>query len=57
MYWQVGIIGLACCLLGIYLFVKNVFEENKSIFNAIMFMILGVFLISWATAIYYGWVQ
>lgn len=57
MYWQVGIIGLLCCLLGIYLFVKNAFEENKSVFNAIMFMILGVFLITWATAIFYGWVK
>lgn len=57
MYWQVGLIGLTCCLLGIYLFVKNAFEEGKRVFNAIMFLILGVFLVSYATAMYYGWVR
>lgn len=57
MFWQVGIIGLVCCLIGIYLFVKNAFEEGKSVFHAIMFLILGVFLISYASAMIYGWVR
>lgn len=57
MSWVVAITGLLCCLLGIYLFVQNVYEEGKTIFNAAMFMILGVFLIGYGTAMYFGFVK
>jgi len=57
MYWIVIIAGILCCILGIYLFVKNVYEEGKTVMNAFMFMVLGVFLIGWATALLLGWVK
>jgi hypothetical protein len=57
MYWIVIIGGILCCILGIYLFVKNVYEEGKTVMNAFMFMVLGVFLIGWATALLLGWVK
>lgn len=56
MHWELAITGSICCIAGIYLFVKNVYEDGKTVFNAVMFMILGVLLIGWGTAIFFGFV-
>ncbi len=53
MVWQLCALGIACCVAGIYLFLKNAFEEDKRIDLAILLIATGVCLIGWGTAVHF----
>ena len=43
-------IGILFCIAGIYLFQRNVFEENRKITNPLLVIVAGVILIGLGTA-------
>ena len=57
MPWLLCIAGFIFCLAGIYYFKRNVFEEDRSIRNAVLLMIMGVILIAIGTAKYIKIIQ
>ena len=46
MSWIYSLIGIIFCATAVFLFYKNVFEEQGKISNAVLLMILGVVLIA-----------
>ena len=52
--WIYCIAGMLFCLGGVYLFFRNVFEENRRITNPILVIIGGIFLIGVGMAKLYG---
>jgi hypothetical protein len=55
--WILCGIGTLFCLSGIYLFLKNVYEENRSIKWPVLILVMGVLLIAVGTAKYVGLVK
>ena len=53
MAWLFCITGTVFCLMGVYQFKKNVFEEERSIGLAVFLVIAGVILIAIGTARYF----
>jgi uncharacterized membrane protein len=51
--WILCGIGIIFCITGVYLFFKNVYEENQSVSWPLVIMIMGVFLIAAGTARYF----
>ena len=45
--------GIALCTGGVYLFFKNVFEEDKSIMRPLLVVIAGIILVGMAMAEFY----
>jgi len=50
MSWIYSLVGIIFCGTAVFLFYKNVFEEQGKISYAILLMILGVVLIAIGTA-------
>jgi hypothetical protein len=50
--WVLYGAGILFCCLGIYLFFRNVFEEDRSVVWPVFVMIMGVLLIVAGTAQY-----
>ncbi|MBN8876422.1 MAG: hypothetical protein J0I32_02685 [Sphingobacteriales bacterium] len=48
--WIICGTGIFFCLSGLYFFFKNVFEENRSLKWPVLLMVMGIVLISVATA-------
>lgn len=44
--WVYYGVGILFCITGIYLFSKNVYEEDRSIKGAVLLLIAGVVLIA-----------
>jgi len=44
--WSIIITGIIFCLAGVYLFQRNVFEENKKILMPVIVILAGIVLIS-----------
>jgi hypothetical protein len=51
--WILCGIGILFCLAGLYLFRRDVFEEDKNIIKPVLLMIAGVILIGIGTARYF----
>jgi H+/Cl- antiporter ClcA len=51
--WIVCGIGFLFCCAGIYLFFKNVYEEEKSIKWPVLILLMGVLIIAIGTAKYF----
>ena len=51
--WILCGIGIFFCCFGVYLFLKNIYEEEKSVKKAILIMIGGVLIIALGTAKYF----
>lgn len=49
-YLNLYIVGFIFCGIGLFLLFKNMFDDVKSIKNPIILIIMGVILISFATA-------
>lgn len=47
--WITCVVGILFCISGIYLFFKNIFEENKTIRGAVLIMAMGVILLTIAS--------
>lgn len=52
--WLILGTGIFFCCSGIYLFLKNVFEEGRSIRWSILIMLMGVVMIALSMATLYG---
>jgi hypothetical protein len=50
--WILWVVGILFCCAGVYLFFKNVYEEDRSVRWAVFIMIMGVVLITAGTAKY-----
>ena len=51
--WVLCGIGFLFCIAGVYLFFKNVYEEDQSVVWPVLMMIMGVLLIAAGTAKYF----
>jgi hypothetical protein len=51
--WILLITGSLFCLAGIFLFQKNVYEEDRTLKVPIMLLLMGVTMLVLATAKYY----
>ena len=51
--WVVSGIGVLFSCSGIYLFFKNVYEEDRSVKWPLIIMLMGIMLIAAGTAKYY----
>ena len=51
--WVLCGTGILFCMAGAYLFFKNVYEENHSVYWPVTIMIMGVLLIGVGTAKYF----
>ena len=51
--WTTLAAGIALCTGGVYLFFKNVFEEDKSIMRPLLVVIAGIILVGMAMAEFY----
>lgn len=52
--WVLCGIGILFCIGGVYLFFKNAYEEDRSLYWPIVMMVMGVILIAAGTARYFG---
>jgi hypothetical protein len=52
MPWIICGTGIFFCISGVYMFYKNVYEENRSLKWPVIIMIMGVLLIAGGTANY-----
>ena len=50
--WVICGVGTAFCIIGIYLFHRNAFEENKKVIQPVLIILAGVILIAIGTAKY-----
>jgi hypothetical protein len=51
--WVLCGIGILFCIAGVYLFFKNVYEEDQSVTWPVLIVIMGVLLIAAGTAKYF----
>lgn len=51
--WVLCGIGALFCSAGMYLFFKNIYEEDRSIKWPVLIMIMGILLIAAGTAKYF----
>ena len=51
--WVLCGIGVLFCVAGVYLFFKNVYEENQSLSWPVAILVMGVLLIAAGTAKYF----
>ncbi|HZI52205.1 MAG TPA: hypothetical protein VFD56_00770 [Chitinophagaceae bacterium] len=51
--WTSLAAGIVLCAGGLYLFFKNVFEEDKSIVKPLLIVVAGIVLIAVAMAEFY----
>ena len=50
MVWIFYTVGIVFCIIAIFIYYRNVFEDEKKISYSVVLMILGVILIAVATA-------
>ena len=50
--WVLWVVGFLFCCAGVYLFFKNIYEEDRSVRWPVFIMIMGVLLITAGTAKY-----
>jgi hypothetical protein len=48
--WALCVAGILFCVTGVYMFYRNVYEEDKKILAPVLLIIGGVFLTGWGTA-------
>ena len=51
--WVLCGIGALFCFAGVYLFFKNVYEDERSVKWPVLIMIMGILLIAAGTAKYF----
>lgn len=51
--WILCGIGIVFCCSGVYLFLKNIYEEEKSVKTAVLIILGGVLIIALGTAKYF----
>jgi uncharacterized membrane protein YidH (DUF202 family) len=51
--WILCGIGIIFCCTGVYLFLRNIYEEEKSITKAVLIILGGVLIIALGTAKYF----
>ena len=51
--WTLLAAGIVLCAGGIYLFFKNVFEEDKGIVRPLLVVVAGIILVAMAMADFY----
>ena len=51
--WTSLAAGIALCAGGVYLFFKNVFEDDKSIVKPLLIVVAGIVLVAIAMAEFY----
>ena len=51
--WILCSIGILFCCAGVYLFSKNIYEEEKSVKSAVLIILGGVVIIALGTAKYF----
>ncbi len=51
--WVLCGVGILFCATGVFLFFKNVYEEDRSLFWPIAIMLMGVLLITMGTVKYF----
>lgn len=51
--WILCGIGILFCIAGVYLFFRNAYEEDRTLYWPVAIMIMGVLLIAAGTAKYF----
>ena len=51
--WILCTAGFIFCVAGVYLFFKNVYEEDRTLYWPVLIIIMGVVLIAFGTARYF----
>jgi hypothetical protein len=54
--WALCGAGILFCIIGVYKFYRNVYEEDKKILSPVLLMIGGVILIGLGTAKYFHFI-